>query len=519
MDNQKPFLLGKICEVPKNKKKKVYKYTREELVTLAEIANIPITPQTSNNYLCETLRQIAIDNNLNTYEDFEKYPYRELKKYPSLNDYIMFEKDFNIIHKMFKNFDEIGFFNNTIQKLGINSNHGFLYKLNYILNGNKIDIILKSARKSSTDNLYHEYLAGLCINEFSKYFPFFPKTYKLGAYKDRFSWNTFFSHKGIHTLPLNVSQYIHYLDPLDFEENTRFTCQWSKYICVFMQYLNLNDTLHSHFYKYVNSSNVYNSSYYTHLTRTILMLYLIYKTLSQLADYFTHYDLHLGNIGIYSIPENKCITINIKLDNDIIQFKTNYLPIFIDFGRSFFNCQNLNASLNTSKTLMNSVCSFDNRNPVRALRLCKEYCGDDVGYMFTGIQYPDGTFSDTNLNDYYINRPKRNMSHDLRLINSILSQYNFKSLDKNITYIKQFIDLLSNINYEDQYGTKEQLQSQSPIINNVHDAANALENIIRLPEFKTDLEYMLRNKDPNSYGTLDLNFSTGHFEEFKFEKL
>lgn len=521
MNNQKPLLLGKTCEVERKNKKKIYRYTREELERMAELVDIPITSQTSNNYLCETLRTITNDNKLNSYEDFENYALHLdiLNKYPSLNDYIMFEKEFYIIDKFFKNFDNIAYFSEIVQKIGMPSNHGFLYKLNYILNEKSIDVLLKSARNDNTDNLYHEYLAGLCINEFSKYFPFFPKTYKLGAYNDDISWDYFLTSSGITNLAMNIVHYIHDLDPTNFEDNTKISCQSSKHICIFTQYLNLKDTLHTNLYKYIVYPNVYNSLHTVSLTRHILLLYLIYKTLSQLADYFTHYDLHLGNIGIYEIPQNKCITLNITLDSDTIQLKTNQLPIFIDFGRSFFNCQNLNASLNSSEKLMKSVCSLDNTNQDVSQRLCNDKCGDNKGYHFCGNLLQDGTFTNTDTNNYWINRVKRNMSHDLRLLVTIYRQFDFNSLDQTKTYIIQFIELLYNINYQDEYGTRESIPGQSDLISNVHDAANALERIIKLPEFKTDLYYLLSIKDSNSYGTLDLNFTSGNFKEFMFHKL
>ena len=521
MNNQLPFLLGKTCEVPRNKKKKVYRYIREELVNMAELVNIPITSQTSNNYLCETLRKIATDNNLNTYEDFEKYVlHQELQKYPSLNDFLMFGKGLNTIDTLFEGLNDINKFNPNIQKLGINSGHGFLYKLNYVFNGMNVDVILKSARESSTDNIYYEYLAGQCINEFTKYFPFFPKTYKLGLYNTIPSWESFLKFNGNVTLPTSFADYISYRNPINLDIGVKNSCGSSKYQCVFIQYLNLKETLYNNISKYMVSSN-YSPAHYHHLTRQILLLYLIYKTLSKLANYFTHYDLHLDNIGIYEIPNNKCITFKIKTDTDILEIKSNILPIFIDFGRSYFNCENLNANLNSSNTLMKKVCSYDKRNPIVADRLCYKNCGDERGYIFSGNLLPDGSISATDDINYWINRAHRNISHDLRLFNEIKNNFNFSSLDNSIPYIKKFKDLLKNIKYNSyhKYGMPETISHPTNLINNIHDVANELESIIRLPEFTIDLNSILRNKDPVSYGTLDLDFTSGDFKEFTFEKL
>lgn len=522
MENQKPFIFGKTCEVPKNKKKKVYRYTREELTHMAERVDIPITPQTSNDNLCESLRKIVIDNNLHTYQDFEKYASTlELQKYPSLNDFIMFQPGLTAINQLFEGINDISKFSQTITSIGKPSANGFLFNLDYTINSTTLNVILKSNKKSDNDNLYHEYLAGQCINEFSYYFPFFPRTYKIGMYTHTSSWQDLSTMKGTKKLQRPFSNYINFYNASDFTRSTKISCASSKFINVFIQYLNLKYTLDNYFLNFTYNGNTKINPAYSHqLTKHILILYLTYKTLSKLADYFTHYDLHADNVGIYEIPESKCIDLVIKTDSDVLELKINHIPILIDFGRSYFNCSALNAGLKSSTQLMETVCTYDNRNPDGAQRLCTNTCGDGRGYQFSGILQADGSISNTDQDDYWINRAHRNMSHDLRLMNEIKSHFNFNDLDNGVPYIKQFKDLLKNINYGtyNRFGMPETLVNPANPVNNVHDVANALESIVKLPEFKTDLYQTLSSKSPDSYGTLYIDFSSGGFQEYRFVK-
>jgi hypothetical protein len=527
MNNTAPYLFGKLCEMTKEQKRQKQKYnyhTRDELINMAELIHLEMTSQLSNQNICEAVRVIATQNNLNTYQEFENYILNlELGKYPSFDDFLMFQPGLQSLNFFFNGIHNINDFSQTIHRLGIPSDNGFLHRLTYNNNGRTLPVILKSNIHPMNDNLYHEYIAGQCINEFSKYFPFFPRTFALGMYNNENSWRMFHEHYGTFNILSTLSNYLNFLNPIEYDKNLKNSCSRPKHINIYLQFINIKCNLREYFnnLKFIKRSEI-NPLYQKRLTYNILILYLVYKTLSKLGDYFTHYDLHPDNVVIYEIPEQKYIELEIITDAGLIQLRTNCMPILIDFGRSYFNCENLKTGTLTSPNLMRNVCKYDNRNPIVENRFCANNCGDEKGYGFFGNLNPDGTIRPTDHKSYWINRGMRNISHDLRLMGDLKQYISLSRLNMSIPYINQFNELLGNIHYRGcgGFGMPEIPKTVLPMdpINNIHDVANYLENIIILPEFKTDLYQELSLTNPNNYGTLYLDFSSNSFDKYRFVK-
>jgi hypothetical protein len=55
-------------------------------------------------------------------------------------------------------------------------------------------------------------------------------------------------------------------------------------------------------------------------------------------------------------------------------------------------------------------------------------------------------------------------------------------------------------------------------INNIHDAARALDEIVRNPEYIRHINTVVLNSNPGYYGELSIDFSTDGFREFSFFK-
>jgi hypothetical protein len=137
---------------------------------------------------------------------------------------------------------------------------------------------------------------------------------------------------------------------------------------------------------------------------------------------------------------------------------------------------NCNSPILTSPEIFNIVCKNEKQCLVR--------CGDYSGYSFIGNKKSDGTFEDTNSDDFYINSAKRNMSHDLRLISDIKRNYDFTNLDSRINFISLWKNLLTNLNYVTKFGTPELERFHSDdIIYNVVNLHEALYKIILDPSF------------------------------------
>lgn len=174
-----------------------------------------------------------------------------------------------------------------------------------------------------------------------------------------------------------------------------------------------------------------------------------------MSDIFTHYDLHPNNILLYEPIQNNYIqyyyhTVNNELNP--VEFKSRYIVKIIDYGRCYFK-----SDTTDSMKLYNEVCN--------TTECGVNMCGVDTGYYYLGPEKYKGS-------SHYISSQKRNISHDLRLLN-FLKNTGFSTIEP--------LDLmLANIHYEDKFGTNE-IQDYDPNkINNVNDAFEALEYILNL---------------------------------------
>jgi hypothetical protein len=119
----------------------------------------------------------------------------------------------------------------------------------------------------------------------------------------------------------------------------------------------------------------------------INVLYQIYMPLSTIANEFTHYDLHKGNVVIYEPKKGYYIDYTYILNDETkVKFKSRYIAKIIDYGRSFFDDPTNQDATGSSKSIKKIICenvlyskSFD--------RATKTYlfCGENHGYYFTPI--------------------------------------------------------------------------------------------------------------------------------------
>ena len=442
----------------------------------------------------------------------------ELAKYPSFNDCLMFQPGLLFTDTFFGSSLDLSKYSNQVEKIGANSANGFIRKLTYNDNSLSMNVILKSNKSSDNDNLYYEYLAGQCINEFSKFYPFFSRTYALGKYTSFQNFRTFnlMASGVITTLTSPLPNFIQYLDQSDFERMVSESCENALYMTVFTQLIPIQKSLMDYFYNFVNlADKTFQAKYQIQLTKHISLLFMIYGCLHKLSNYFTHYDLHMDNIVLYSIPYGKYIEVEAKTETGIISFKTKYLPIIIDYGRSYFNCSAIEAGLVNSPTLMKSVCSKDSRRT----NVCPTFCGNEVGYAFSG-DYKSSTdsFNETTKDNYFINRAKSNQSHDLRGLSDLKRNIDFSLLDASIPYIGRWKQMLANMYYEShtpKYG-KPETPSVSGQVNNVNDVFQELTQMMMEPQYILDNN---TNNTGTSYGKLVLDFSQATMQRFQFVKL
>jgi hypothetical protein len=206
------------------------------------------------------------------------------------------------------------------------------------------------------------------------------------------------------------------------------------------------------------------------------ILYQIYYVLSAICNNFTHYDLHYNNVLLYKPKEFGYLTYHYHTtDKPTIIFDSQYIVKIIDYGRCFYK---YNEERN-SNLFFNSLCDSGT---------CGSRCGERYGFSYIGIPpLPGG-----NKNDHFINRRKRNASHDLRFTHTIknfMLPWLQKYKENNNT--KKILDVLNKIVYKELYGTPENLQIVT------YTKRNLIKNIIQL---KKALDILMQeiNRLPSS---------------------
>ena len=367
---------------------------------------------------------------------------------------IAFGKELKTINKHFDGFVNFEHIKWPIKNIGTPSDNGFVNELTYEHNGYIANAVLKSTSEIDSDNLLYEYLVGQYINKQCRIFPCFVETYGWFTYKTPAEWEIM--RRNSHNLIDIPSTYLQ-LQPSVINDNSlEIACSQSNYLAILIQHIKDANSLES------MSKTLLFVKY--HLPQ---VLYQIYMPLSTLAKTFSHYDLHLNNVLIYEPVKGQYIDYHYKLiDGTSLRFKSPYIAKIIDYGRSFFKDKDSKVS---SKSLHAKICKTKKCNP---------HCGHDFGFTILNPEDFPGSF-------FYISSSKRNMSHDLRLMNDLLIRPRQESMILN--YNPTLYSLLKKVLYgngitrqqDKLYGTMEQTRSGLPAkIVNVNDAELALRRFL-----------------------------------------
>lgn len=348
--------------------------------------------------------------------------------------------------------------------IGDKSNNGNVELLTFAKNKHVSYAILKYPIKESSDNLFYEGYVGQFINKrIVNYFPSFVQTFGVGKFINDETIK-FQEIKLVNNEIINIGK-----SCLDVLSN-----------CLLVQYIKNASTLQLLFESILqyNDERTRQSIIY----EIFNYLFQIYSSLDALKNQFTHYDLHTSNILIYHpFPDGKHITMRYHYTDGVVEFHTSGISKIIDYGRSFFY-----ASKNVNSTKIYDVVCKEAQ--------CGKNCGSKYGYGWT-------TFT----NNLYITSSKRNISHDLRLIQELKLEFNVtkimtkhNSITSRITNgtntadsaLQELFDKLiygaeSDKMEYDHFGTREITVDTYPTnISNVSDAYKFLKNIILSSEFK-----------------------------------
>jgi len=351
-----------------------------------------------------------------------------------------------------------------IQKITTKSNNGFINQIYYsvdikrLLNETEVDdedeykakafAILKSAQSKKADNLLYEFLVGEFINIQNKRFPCFVETYGLYKYINDETWKQMqkkYNEEIYKGTPLLGPETITKLSWNDYVT----ACSDSKYLALLIQHLDGLKTLDDK----LSELNFKNKE-------LLYVLFQIYVPLSLLKDNFTHYDLHLKNVVLYTPMEGKYIEYHYHLsETNVIVFKSQYIAKIIDYGRCYFKDEKSDID---SQLIYEALCK------VKECNIEKDSCGYNQGFHWLNLKP----------NEHYINSQIPNMSHDLWLLHIIKQQ------KPDLPY------MLTNVVYKKKTGTPAVTEKGLPSekINNVQDAADFFISEVQTADAKTENE-------------------------------
>jgi hypothetical protein len=336
------------------------------------------------------------------------------------------------IMEYYKNFKKLDLINLPIERIGQSSNNknGIISKIIFENKdtNNKFDTILKTSIKKNSDNNYYEYVVGNCINDFKKYYPNFIYTFGYFNIKDNLKNELkkpsidpqLFKDKDnveIKEIPLNE---------LQNNKNIGNGCENNDKASVLIEFIPNSITLEELF---KNKKFIDNVDF-----EAFNILFQLYATLSSLKKVFTHYDLHINNVMFIEIPDDKIIKIDYHMkDNSVFPIYTSFIPVILDYGRSYVDCSNYNDTI-FSKVFSEVSCNNEKCN-FSELPACDM---QKVGLIFEKSKndiYSEKTTS------YYINPRKKNESIDLLYLHSFMIIFK-----KNFSDQTQFEKLYNHVN-------------------------------------------------------------------------
>ena len=397
---------------------------------------------------------------------------------------VMFGKETKNIKRVFDDFKLEHTDSLKMRRIGAVSQNGFVVELPFTRGGYTAHGVLKSSATEEADNLFYEAFVGIFINKLTELYPCFVETYASYFYKDKTIYNKLKEGSSV-----NKDELVKGLienKPLSYntilkQSLLKESCYQSQYFAVLIQHIKGVTSIQDQMVSLRSDKDFFT----VHL---ITYLFQVYCPLSIMANDFTHYDLHTNNVLIYTPSEcnhNKTISYSssdkyIRMiyhysDGSDVEFNTFGISKIIDYGKCYIN--DTSAKI-TSKKFYHELCKA---SPPHST------CGYDYGYSGLEEEDPYGSY-------HYICSQKRNMSHDMRLINIIWNTPGKYSGENSMP----FRQLMTNMFYKDKYslendgldrgfGTPE-VSSKSYFnpgdpIQNVRDMHSALKYIIKNEEY------------------------------------
>jgi len=382
---------------------------------------------------------------------------------PDSGECVAVGKEMKVIRDYFEGFSDFHYLESPVKQIGKVSNNGFVKELKFNRGGYSSYAILKSALNTDSDNLVYEYQVGQYVNKMCKYFPCFLETYGLYFYKYDAAWRHI--RDSLNNTKEVFKNSLVKQGNIDYEK----ACEKSKFAAILIQHIKNATTLKDLLIS-PSLANFVNGE-------LVLILYQIYYTLSELSSTYTHYDLHMDNVLVYTVENSKYIQYHYHTYGGLVtSFKSKYIVKIIDYGRSFFDDKDEN--INSKKIRNEQICKIGK---------CRPNCGDYFGFQFLLDKMSDDS--------YYIDSAQPNRSHDLRLLYLVQKTQVVELLGND----QMYKDIVNSIVYGNgishtpykKYGTKPLPDNYSVAgtdIQTVNDAFDAFYDLLKSGSFIADVE-------------------------------
>jgi hypothetical protein len=326
-----------------------------------------------------------------------------------------------IINK-YEKFNNFNLINIPIKKIGKKSANGVIHLMNFknSVDSNKFSTVLKTSLTKNADNNYYEFVVGNCINKFKEYYPNFIYTFNYLNFEKSFK-NNFIDleeYNNIKTFNENTKTKSINIDELQKSSNIGEGCQNNDKASVLIEYIPNNLSFDDIAKKSKFTNNLNNEIFN--------ILFQVYGTLFALRKIYTHYDLHLQNVMFFEVPDNKKMEIIYNLNGKIYKIYTCFIPIIIDYGRSYVDCLKIDDSI-YSKVFTEIACSNELCNT-----LDQPKCNSKESGLV--IEKNDNDVYSKQENFYYINLRNKNESFDLRYLHNIMN--NVDEIEVKTDYLK-----------------------------------------------------------------------------------
>jgi len=312
----------------------------------------------------------------------------------------------------------------------------------YIAKGEFGAYVIKVPKESRRDNVVREYLVGMELNEYARYYPSIVRTEAVYGFKGN---------------PENIKEVLTSLKPIaDTIHNTlsiKEACENAGHAVLFV-----------HAVKGASLKTFRDDEVFaTHELLGILMQ--IYYTLFMLRKKFTHHDLHCGNVLVHQPRPGKCIRYRFAFTSkdgaskNMVEVRSSYHAQIVDYGRMY----NEKVAAMVDEGVEMGECNT---------RKCGDY-GEDCGfgYRHSGHHYD-----------------KRNESQDLRLLAEISRHFGHRVHSDGLTHTNvlpsELVALCKKVQFGHgtrgtRYFTKEQSREANPNLpkNLIFDVKDAIQTL------------------------------------------